>query len=105
MASGKKKRVAYRRRKQDRDVTILILVAIIILGATFGIKSISLIKRLNVYEEKAAHYQQLIEEENQRKEELAEFEKYTKTTKYIQEVAQQKFGLVKDGEILFVSGK
>ena len=36
-------------------------------------------------------------------EELVEFEKYTQTNAYIEEVAKERYGLVKDGEIIFVA--
>ena len=41
--------------------------------------------------------------EQDRTEELAEFEKYTKTKKYAEEMAKKKLGLVHDNEIIFKS--
>lgn len=106
MASRKKKKsnkAAYLRRKQDRDIAILIGAVILLLAVVFGSKSVSLLQRLHTYQEKEAYYNNLIKEETQRKEDLVEFEKYTKTTKYVEEIAQKNFGLVKDGEILFIA--
>ena len=37
-------------------------------------------------------------------ERFLEFEKYTQTNAYIEEVTKERYGLVKDGEILFVAG-
>ena len=38
-----------------------------------------------------------------RTEELIEYEKYTKTAKYVEEVAKDKLGLVYEDEIIFES--
>ena len=43
---------------------------------------------------------QIAEEEN-RSTELEEFKKYTQTQAYIEEVAKEKLGLVREGEIVF----
>ncbi len=42
-----------------------------------------------------------IAEEEKRAEELVEYEKYTKTSKYVEEVAKEKLGLVYEDEIVF----
>ncbi len=42
-----------------------------------------------------------IEAENERTEELKEYEKYTKTKKFAEETAKEKLGLVHDDEIIF----
>ena len=60
-------------------------------------------KTLEVYNEKEANYSQLVQKEEKRSEELVDFEKYTQTDAYIEEVAKERFGLVKDGEIIFMA--
>ena len=47
--------------------------------------------------------QQQIETEEERAQELIEYEKYTKTAKYVEEVTKDKLGLVYDDEIIFES--
>ncbi|MCI9333955.1 MAG: hypothetical protein HFI98_04245 [Lachnospiraceae bacterium] len=42
-----------------------------------------------------------MEAEQKRAQEIDEFEKYTHTKKYVEEVARDKLGLVYEGEILF----
>ena len=42
-----------------------------------------------------------IEAEKERSEEIAEYEKYTQTKKYIEDIAKEKLGLVYEGEIIF----
>ena len=45
--------------------------------------------------------QEQIKEEEKRAEDIAEYEKYTQTKKYIEDVAKDKLGLVYEGEIVF----
>ena len=45
--------------------------------------------------------QEQIAAEEERAEEIAEYEKYTQTKKYIEDVAKDKLGLVYEGEIVF----
>ena len=42
-----------------------------------------------------------MEQEEKRTEELKQFETYTKTKKYAEEVARDKLGFVYDNEIIF----
>ena len=39
--------------------------------------------------------------EEMRAEEIAEYEKYTQTKKFVEEIAKEKLGLVYEGEIIF----
>jgi cell division protein DivIC len=58
-------------------------------------------KRQAEYDKREARLLEQIEEENKRAEEITEYEKYTKTKKYAEEVAKEKLGLVKEDEIIF----
>ncbi len=66
-----------------------------------------MIGRIGLKEKQAAYIkreealQAQIEEEEKRVEELVEYEKYTKTAKYVEEVAKEKLGLVYEDEIIF----
>jgi cell division protein DivIC len=44
---------------------------------------------------------QEIEAEQARTEKIEEYEKYTQTKKYVEEIAKNKLGLVYEGEIIF----
>lgn len=46
---------------------------------------------------------ELIEAEERRAEEMDELEAYTKTKKYIEDVAKEKLGLVYEDEVIFKS--
>ena len=45
--------------------------------------------------------QEQIDAENARTQEIEEYRKYTQTKKYVEEVAKDKLGLVKEGEIIY----
>ena len=62
-------------------------------------------QKLEVYQQKELALQEQIEAEEERAKEIEEYEKYTQTKKYIEEVARDKLGLVYEGEILFKDEK
>ena len=66
-----------------------------------GIKSIELREKKAYYAKREEELALQIEQEEQRAEEIKEYETYTQTKKYIEEVARDKLGLVYEGEILF----
>ena len=95
-------------RIQKFKITSLITPAIvftlvfIIVGAV-AIGCFSLYGRKKAYEAEIEKYQNLIAEEEARSEEIAEYAMYTKTTAYYEEVAREKYRLVHDNEILFIT--
>ena len=95
-----------RRRRAPNNKTGMILISVVLVLVflvTFA-RVLTLKKTQAVYSEKEEYYGELLASEEQRKEDLVEFEKYTQTNAYIEEVAKERYGLVKDGEILFVAG-
>jgi len=74
------------------------------LSILVGVKGYDLhVKRME-YKERINKLQSQIDSENERTVELEEYEKYTKTAKYVEEIAKQKLGLVYENEIIFESG-
>jgi cell division protein DivIC len=71
----------------------------LIVVVSVGKRDIS--RRQAEYDKKEERLLEQIEAENKRAEEIAEYEKYTKTKKYAEEVAKEKLGLVKEDEIIF----
>ena len=97
-----KRKVAFRKKKQQNKFgMILVSLAMIMLLVAVGFKSITLRAKQLEYMEQEAILMQQIQEEEARKEDLQEFEKYTKTKKYAEEVAKEKLGLVYEDEIIF----
>ena len=62
---------------------------------------ISLNNKKKEYDSKINTLNSQIEEENKRAEDLEEYEKYTKTSAYVEEVAKERLGLVYEDEIIF----
>lgn len=99
----KRRRAAYQRRRQNRTGVILVTTVVALMIVVVGIQTLQLKKQQAEYDRQEQYYQELIAQEEARSLEIAEFEKYTHTNAYVEEVAKAKFGLVKDGEILFVA--
>ena len=92
----------YKRRKlQNKAGIVWASVVVLILVTVVSIKSFGLMKKAHEYQEKEAAITAQIEAEQVRSEEIAEFEKYTQTRKYIEDTARDKLGLVYPGEIIF----
>ena len=100
MAVGQRSR---RRGPNNRTGMILICVVLILVAIVTAVRVLTLRKTQAVYDEKEAYYSRLVQDEEKRSEELVEFEKYTQTDAYIEEIAKERFGLVKDGEIIFMA--
>lgn len=96
--------VVFRRKKQNRLGMILVLLLASLFCAVILIKSASLREKRNEYDKKIEALNAQIEAEKARTAELEEYEKYTKTAKYVEEVAKDKLHLVYEDEIVFESG-
>ncbi len=90
-----------RRRVQNRAGILLASIVVLILVTVVSIKSIGLLQKARELEAKEASLQEQIEYETQRSDEIADFERYTETRKYIEDTAKEKLGLVYPGEIIF----
>lgn len=95
------RKVAYRKRRQNRFGMFLVSLVVVMLLIVVAFNSIGLMAKRVSYQEKEAALQEQIAVEQERAQEIEEFEKYTHTKKYIEEVARDKLGLVYEGEILF----
>lgn len=95
------RKAAYRKRRQNRFGMFLVSIAVIMMLVVVAFKSSELRAKKEAYRQRELALQQQIDAEEQRAQEIAEFEKYTQTKKYIEEVARDKLGLVYDGEVLF----
>ena len=80
---------------------ILVTVVVLMLCLVLTVSMMSLNKKRNSYIERQESLQQQIDAENKMAEDLVEYEKYTKTAAYVEEVAKDKLGLVYDDEIVF----
>ncbi|MEG1846885.1 MAG: septum formation initiator family protein [Lachnospiraceae bacterium] len=95
------RRIAIRKKKQNRLGMFLVLTVMLMLLVVVGIKSMELKERKAAYLVREEQLEEQLTEEARRTEEIEEFGKYTKTKKYAEEVAKDKLGLVNEDEIIF----
>ena len=77
------------------------MLAIVIMTFVVGINSVSLREKETKYAAREEELLRQIALEEQRAAELVDLETYTKTKKYVEEVAKDKLGLVYEHEIIF----
>ena len=95
-------RARYKRRRfQNRAGIVWASIVVLILVTVVSIKSIGLLQKAREYQAKEQALEEQIEYETQRSDEIAEYERYTETRKYIEDTAKEKLGLVYPGEIIF----
>ena len=100
MASG-----SYKRRRDHRLGMMLAVTVVLILMTIVAVKRIELRTKLEAHRAREAELETRIEQQIKRSEEIVAYEKYTKTRKYIEEVAKDKLGLIYEGEIIFRNGE
>lgn len=96
-----KRRIAFRRKKQNRLGMFLVTTVMLIMLLVVTVKSAELRDKQALNLQKEEQLMEQIAQEEKRKEEIEEYRKYTQTKKYIEEVAKDKLGLVNEGEIVF----
>ena len=99
-----KGKAAYQKRRRNKTAMLLITTVVLLMLVVVAIKSVELREKRAFYTAKEEALMQEIETEEARSEEIAEFEKYTQTKKYVEEIAKEKLGLVYEGEIIFKDG-
>ena len=93
---------AGKRKKEKPTKTNIFIIAVIMLAFAIGFYGkYALDKKIEVCKQKIETLQQQIDEEDNRTKEIAEYGKYTKTKKFVEEVAKEKLGLVNENEIIF----
>lgn len=107
MGNVKQKKSAQRlKRKQRHKRSILLVIsALFLLIGVLSVNSMALQAKNRDYENQKAELEKLIAEEDQRTEDIEEFEKYVKTDEYIEDRAKEKLGLAHPNEILFKAEK
>ncbi len=95
------RKAAYRKRRQNKMGMLLVITVVLMMLVVVTIKSVELREKRAAYMAREEALMQEIEAEQARTEEIEEYEKYTQTKKYVEELAKEKLGLVYDGEIIF----
>ena len=95
-----KRRIRVRKKRQNSLAMVLVTMVVVTLMVVMAVNNHGMESKLESYKSKEQSLMEQIEEENQRKEEIEDFKKYTKTKKYIEDIARDKLGLVYEDEII-----
>ena len=95
------KKAAYRKKRQNKTGMLLVTTVVVMMLVVVMVKSVELREKRETYMAREEALMQEIETEQARTEEIEEYEKYTQTKKYVEEIAKNKLGLVYEGEIIF----
>lgn len=98
---ARRRRVAYRKRPQNRLGMFLVSLVVLMIMISVAIKGVELRRKVD---DRKAEIEQLdaqIEDERKRSEEIERFGKEVQTKGYIEDIAREKLGLVYEDEILF----
>ena len=76
------------------SVVCLLMVILLVQGQRLNAQA-------SANEQRMAELEQQIEDENQRTQEIGDLEEYMQSDEYLDKVAKDKLGLIKDGEIIF----
>lgn len=96
-----RRKVAYRKRSQNRFSMILVSMVVIMITIVVAVKGVELRQKIDAVAEKEALLKEQIAAEEERAEEIEEYRKEVQTKGYVEKVAKEKLGLVYEGEILF----
>ena len=97
----KRTRIRRGKNRENRMGMLMAFIVVMLLMATVSFRSAQLSEKAGMYAEREAELTREIEKEKARSEEIAAYEKYMKTRKFIEETARQKLGLVYEDEIVF----
>ena len=95
------RKAAYHKKRQNTTGMLLVTTVVIMMLIVVAVKSVELREKRTAYMAREEALMQEIEAEQARTEEIKEYEKYTQTKKYVEEIAKNKLGLVYEGEIIF----
>ena len=95
------RRVAYRKRRQNKFGMFLVFLVVIMIGVVVAVRSVDMKATLAENRQREAELQDQIAAEQERAEEIEEMEKYSETLGYTEDVAKEELGLINEGEIIF----
>ena len=95
------RRVRIRRKRENRFSMALVTIVILMVMIVVAFGRAQLKDKQDVVDDRTLQLEQEIAREEERSLEIDEKEKYSKTNKYVEEVAREKYGMVKENEIVF----
>ena len=81
---------------------LLLILAALCFCAVLGVGYYNCQVKQDSYDLRLGELNAQIAAQNRRTKEIEEYEKYTHTKKYVEEIAREKLGLVYPGEIVFM---
>ena len=98
---NRRKAAMYRKIRHSRLSVFAIVIIVGLLLTVISVDSKSLKEKERALIDREAELTAQLHSEEERTKELDEFEKYTRTKKYAEEMAKKKLGLVHENEIIF----
>lgn len=95
--------VTFKKKRNNRIGMACVSIIVLAIFLIIMVRGVELRSRVLEYERMETALEKQITDEEKRTKELEEYEKYTKTDKYVEEIAKEKLGLVYEDEILFKS--
>ena len=86
---------------QNRFSMFLVMLVVVLLLVVVGVRGMQLSNRLENLKAEAAQVDTQIAEEKKRTEDIKDYEKYTQTKMFYEEIAKKILGLVYEDEIIF----
>lgn len=90
-----------RRKDNNRAGKMCISMILVAFVAVMSVQIVKLYQKDQEYANKQAELEVQLEEEAARQAELEDYEAYTKSQQYVEDVAKSKLGLAYDNEIIF----
>lgn len=103
--AGTRRRVAYRRKNQNRFSMFLVTLVVVMIMVVVAVKSVDLLEKIDSRTEEVRQLDSQLEAEKERSKLIEEFGKMVQTKGYIEKIAREKLGLVYEGEIMFKETK
>ena len=97
----RRRRVAYRRRNQNRFSMFLVSLVVVLIMIVVAVKSVELQQKIDAKAKEEQLLDEQIAAEEQRSLEIESFGKEVQTKGYIENIAREKLGLVYKGDIMF----
>lgn len=97
-----RRRPVYRKKMQNRFSMFLVILVILVLLAAVSIRGYGLKQQLAEKQLQFAKNEEIIAQLEAESQKIEEYEKETKTLKYIEEMARKLFGLVYEDETVFM---
>ncbi|MBO5371187.1 MAG: septum formation initiator family protein [Lachnospiraceae bacterium] len=91
----------YRRNKNKSTGRLSIVCIVVILLAVMSIQIARLHEKNQEYIAREQELIEQLEEETERRDEIAEYEEYVGSQEYVEDTAKSKLGLVYENEIIF----